>query len=162
MEYKIRQKYFSLGDSFSIKDMHDKDLFIVQAKIFSFGNKLKIFNLAGEELVYIEQKLFKFMPEYHIYMNNRQVAMIKKEFTFFKPKLFIQSDIGRFEVDGNIFGYDFNVLKNGKVVARITKKIFSWTDSYQAYIDDYEDQALMLALVIVIDQVFHDNNSNNG
>lgn len=162
MEYKVRQKVFSIGDKFTIRDMNDNDMFYVQGKIFSFGNKLRILDLANNELVYIEQKIFRFLPEYNIYMHNRHVAMVKKEFSFFKPKLYIQSDLGSFEVEGNIFAYDFNVKKDNRIVASVSKKFFSWSDSYKVYIDDREDQVLMLALVIVLDQVFHDNNSNNS
>jgi len=162
VEYKIRQKIFSFGDKFAIKDMNDRDMYYVHGKIFTIGNKLRILDLQNRELVYIEQKIFRFLPEYHIYMNNVHVAMVKREFSFFRPKLYIESDLGRFDVDGSVFAYDFNVRKNGRVVATVSKKFFSWTDTYKVSIDDGEDQVLMLALVIVLDQIFHDNNNNSN
>lgn len=162
MRYKIRQKVFSIGDKFTIKNQYEDDVYSVQGKVFSFGDKLRICDMAGNELIYIEQKVFKFLPEYHIYMNNSHVAMVKKEFTFFKPRLYIESSQGRFEVDGGFLAHNFTVAKNGHIVASVDKRILSWSDTYDVDISDSENQALMLALVIVIDQIFHDNNKNNN
>lgn len=162
MEYKIRQKIFSFGDKFTIKDMNDNDIYYVQGKVFTIGNKLSIFDLQNRELVYIEQRLFRFLPEYHIYMNKAHVAMVKSQFSFFRQKLYIQSDLGRFDVDGSVFAYDFNVRKDGRIVATVTKKFFSLSDTYHVSVDDGEDQVLMLALVIVLDQIYHDGDHNSN
>lgn len=162
MRYYIQQKIFSFSDEFTIKNAQGDDIFKVKGKLMSFGNKLRIYSMDGRELVYIEQKLFRFLPEYHIYIDNTYGAMVKKEFTFMKPKLYIESKFGNFNVEGNFFQHNFDVFKNGSTVASIDKKIMSWSDSYEVGIADTENQVFMLALVIVIDQIFHDNKNNNN
>lgn len=161
MRYQIRQKIFSFGDNFVIRGENEEPRFIVKGKVISFGDKLSLQDLNGNELFYIEQKLFKFLPEYHIYSNTAHVAMVKKEFSFFKPRFFIESQYGAYEMEGNIFGYDFQIIKNGRIVAEINKKWFAFSDTYGVDIDNNEDQAFLLAMVIVIDQVIHDDNHNN-
>lgn len=161
MRYQIRQKIFSFGDNFVIRGENEEPRFIVKGKVFSFGDKLSLQDINGNELYYIEQKLFKFLPEYHIFNNAAQAAVVKKEFSFFKPRFLIESRYGSYEMEGNIFGYDFQIIKNGRIVAVVNKEWFSFSDTYGVEIDNNEDQAFLLALVIVIDQVIHDNEGNN-
>ena len=118
--------------------------------------------MAGNELYYIEQRVFRFLPEYYLYSNGQQVACIKREMSFFKPKLNIQSVYGNFEVVGNFVGMNFDILRNNMLAASISKKWISFSDSYQVDISDNEDHAFILTLAIILDQIFHDNNHNNG
>lgn len=157
VRYIIRQKVFSFGDSFTIKDEMQNDRYIVKGKVFSFGDKLRIYDMAGNEVVYIEQKMFKFLPEYNIYLNGQHAARVKKEFKLFSHKFNIESSMGQYTVEGNFFGFDFNILKNGNLVATISKKFFAFSDTYGVDISDNENQPFLLALVIVIDQVVHDD-----
>lgn len=156
MRYQVRQRIFSFGDSFTIKNEYGDDVFRVLGKVFSFGNKLSIENMNGQELVYIEQQLFKFLPQYTIYMNGSDVGTVRKEFTFFSPCFNIESVFGNYEMEGEIFSHEFEILKNGRVVAQVSKAWFSFSDTYGVDIADTEDQAFMLALVIIIDQVLYD------
>ena len=162
MQYKIRQKIFSFGDNFTIKDDRDQDRYIVRGKVFAIGDKLKIEDLQGNEQVYIEQKVFRLLPEYNIYSSGKHLATVKKELTFLKPRFNIKSVMGNFQIRGDFLGHDFKILKNNHVVASLSKKWLSFSDTYMVEISDDEDQAFMLALVIVIDQVLHDDNHNNN
>ena len=157
MRYVIRQKFFSLGDSFAIKDEMGNDVFIVRSQLLSFGKKLRIFDLLENELCYIEQKLFKFMPEYNVFIAGEHVANVKKKFTFFKQNFLITSSFGEYKIEGDFWAREFEILKNNHLVARISKQFFSFTDTYGVDIDDIEDQISNLALAIVIDMVCHDD-----
>ena len=46
--YQIREKIFSLGDNFKIKDEMGRDAFTVRSKIMSLGNKLAFEDMAGK------------------------------------------------------------------------------------------------------------------
>jgi uncharacterized protein YxjI len=45
MRYVVRQKIFSLGDSFTIKDEGGNDIFVVRSQFLSLGHKLRIYDL---------------------------------------------------------------------------------------------------------------------
>ncbi len=162
MRYKIRQKIFSFGDNFTIKDERDQDQFNVRGKVFAIGDKLKIEDMEGKELAYIEQKVFRLLPEYNIYLLGKQVATVKKEFTLLKPRFNIDSTMGNYKIEGDFLGHEFQIISNGEIVVSVSKKWFSLSDTYMAEIKDEENQAFMMALVIVIDQVLHDKNHNNN
>jgi uncharacterized protein YxjI len=158
MKFLIQQKVFSIGDNFKIKDEFENDRYIVKGKVLSLGGKLRIYDMAENELVYIEQKLLKLMPEYNVYMGGQHVAKVKKEFTLLKNKFDIQSSMGEYAIDGDFFGWDFKINKNGIPVAEVSKKFFAFADTYGVEVAQGENEAFMLALVIVIDQVLHKNN----
>lgn len=162
MKYLVRQRLFSFNDSFNITDEFDRPIFQIEGKIFTIGNKLNIYDMNGNKRIYIEQKLFRFLPEYEIYEDDKIVARVKKQLTFFKPKLDIESDYGIFQIEGDVFGYNFSILKNGRVVAAVNKKLISFSDTYAVEVAEGEKDDFILALIIVIDQVLHDNSHNNS
>lgn len=161
MKYLIRQKVFSFGDKFTIKDEFSEDCYQVVGKVFSLGNKLSLYDMQGRELYFIQQKLMKLMPEYHLLKGEDVVAVVKKKLTFLKARFEIESSLGHYTIQGSPFGYNFQILKDNQVVATISKQFFSMTDAYGIDISNNEDQAMMIALVIVIDQVVHENNSGS-
>jgi uncharacterized protein YxjI len=91
--------------------------------------------------------------------NDQELATVKQKFTFLRPKFTITSIYGDFVLDGvDIWAHSFKLFKNGRLVATVSKKFFSWTDSYGVEISsDDEDHAFILALVIILDQVIYDN-----
>jgi uncharacterized protein YxjI len=46
--YQIREKIFSLGDNFKIRDELGQDVFTVRSKLFSLGNKLILEDMCGK------------------------------------------------------------------------------------------------------------------
>ena len=160
MRVNIKQKIFSFGDKFSVTTQDGTPIIYVEGKVFSVGNKLNVLDAQGDELFYIEQKLFKLLPEYRIYSGGEEVAFLKKEFSFLKPKINITSAYGDFTIDGDIFGYNFNINKKGKTVGVVSKKFVAFSDSYT--LDIYEEEEnipFLITLTIVIDQILHDRDN---
>ena len=90
MKLYIKQKVFSWGDKFTVKDVNGEDRYFVEGEIFSWGKKLHVYDMCGNEVAFIQQKLFSFLPRYFVYVGDAQVAEIVKEFTFFFPKYSIE------------------------------------------------------------------------
>lgn len=160
MKYQIRQRVFSLGDRYNIKDEFGDDRYVVSSEIFSFGHKLRIEDLSGNELIYIEQELFHFLPVYNIYSGGQLAASVKKELSFFKAKFDIESSNGNYSIEGDYLSHEFSIMKNGIEAACVSKQWFAFSDTYGVDIADFEDQPLMLALAIVVDEVLYDNHGN--
>lgn len=162
MRYIVREKVFTIGNKFQIKDDQGIPRFEVVGKVFTIGKKLNIYDMIGNNVAYIEQKIFRFLPEYNIYLNNQLGATIKQKLSFFKHRFSIESDFGDFDVEGDIFAYNFSIYKNGREVARVNKKWISFSDTYMVDIDNNENQAFILSIVIVLDQVLHDYTPQNN
>jgi uncharacterized protein YxjI len=159
MRYVIRQKLLSWGSDFVIKDADGRDAFFVDGKAFTFGNKLSFQDMAGNELVFIRQQVMSWGPTYTIEREGRVFATVKKElFTFFKSKF--EVDVpgpNDYSVEGDFLDYEYAFTRpNDGVVARVSKKWFAWQDTYGIDIVDGEDDVLILATAVVIDQVSHE------
>lgn len=151
MRYFIKQEVFSWRDRFMIKDEEEKDAYYVEGEIFSLGKKLRIYDINDQEVMYIEQKLWKLLPEFHLYVGAKQVAMIKKEFKIFKNDYAIYGP--NWKIDGDIWAHDYVITERGKVIADISKRWFSWGDAYEIDIRDPRQEDILLGAVIVIDCV---------
>ena len=106
----------------------------------------------------LKQRLFTFLPKYEIYINNRLLGEIHKEFTFFKPKFNIT--FNNYTVDGDFFDWDYDVYRDGIKVSSINKEIFKLTDTYT--ITTSEEEALISLMIVLASDSIKDRNSNNN
>jgi uncharacterized protein YxjI len=71
-------------------------------------------------------------------------------------------DAAGIEVQGNWWDMDFEVYQNGNVIGSVSKKWFTWGDSYELQIMNDEMEPLLVALVVAIDCAKSDQNSGAG
>jgi uncharacterized protein YxjI len=91
------------------------------------------------------------MPRYYVFCDDRQVAEIKKEFTFFFPQYSIEG-LG-WEINGSFMAHDYEITKNGHPIVSISKEWMTWGDSYELNITNPQDELVALAVVLTIDCV---------
>ena len=151
MRLYIKEKVFSWGDKFTVKDASGADKYIVEGEVFSWGKKLHVYDMMGREVAFIKQEVWSWMPTYYVFCNGLQVAEIKKEFTFFFPKYSIEG-LG-WEIDGRFMAHDYEITKAGCTIVTISKEWMTWGDSYELDITDPADELVALAVVLTIDCV---------
>jgi uncharacterized protein YxjI len=157
MKLFIKQKVFSWNDKFTIKDETGTDRYFVEGEIFSFGKKLHVYDAYQTERIFLQQKVWSFMPRFFVFVDGLQVAEIVKEFTFMKPKY---SVLGlNWEVNGNFWAHDYEILNQGHVVVTIKKEWLTWGDTYVLDINDARDEINALAVVLAIDAVMAQQSS---
>jgi len=130
----------------------------VDGKAFSIGDKLSFQDMHGNELAYISQKILSFKRRYKIYRGENLFAEVVKELTFFKDKYTV--DIpgpNDYEVSGDFWDHEYRFIRNGREVAQVSKKFFTWSDTYGIDIVDGEDDITILATAVVIDLVNQDD-----
>ena len=158
MKLYIKQKIFSWNDQFSVYDSLENELFTVKGEFFSFGKKLAIFDRNGNELYRIEQELFRFRPRYHIVKNGEVQATVVKEFSMFTPYYTVEGP--GWEVQGDFWDHDYEILDAGRPIASVQKHWFTWGDTYEISVDERAyDPVAALAVAIIIDCVL-DNQDN--
>lgn len=81
----------------------------------------------------------------------RQVAEIKKAFTFLLPKYTINGL--NWEINGSFMAHDYQITQNGNPIVSIRKEWMTWGDSYELNISDPRDEILALSVVLTIDCV---------
>ena len=151
MKLYIKQKVFSWGAKFTVKDENGSDRYFVQGEVFSWGRKLHVTDLNGREVAFIQQKVFSFLPKYFVFVNGQQIAEIVKEFTFLKPKYRIEGL--DWDINGRFLAHDYEITRNGRTIVTIQKEWMTWGDSYELDIADPRDEIVALSVVLTIDCV---------
>lgn len=151
MKLYIKQKVFSWRDRFRIYDEFENDKYYVEGEVFTLGKKLHLYSSGGQEMSYIHQKVMSFLPKYYINVNGTDIAQVVKEFTFFRQKYTV-SGLG-WTVEGDFWQHEYRILSEDRVIAAVSKRWFSWGDTYEIDIAESVDEIVALSVVLVIDAV---------
>lgn len=162
MRYMMKEKFWSIGDEFTISDLNGTPHFWVKGQAFSWGDKLSFQDMQGNELAFISQKLFSFMPRYEIYRRSELFAQVTKEFSWFNKEFLLDvPGPNDYQINGNFWAHEYTFQRAHGNVARVSKEYFSWSDTYGVDIADGEDDIAILCAVLVIDQVLDDEQRRN-
>lgn len=157
MKFYVKQKVFSLKDKFFIKDENQKEMYQVQGKFMSLSNKLELQNLEGEVILKSHKKVFSLSPTYFIFdKDDHELVTIRKKVFSIRPKFTVTKGHTDLMVEGSLFAHSFQIVEGTNVLASIQKKVFSFGDSYEIIINDERDTEVFLFIVIIIDQVIHE------
>lgn len=157
MRYVMKQRLFSWGDDFYIRDAQERDVFFVDGKALSWGDQLSFQTLDRQELAFIKQKVLSWGPTYEIHRGGELVAVVtKKLFTLFTCQFVVDvpgpDDL---QARGDFSDHEYTFTRGDRTVATVSKQWFSWTDTYGVDIADGEDDVLILASSVVIDMACH-------
>ena len=149
MQLLFKQRFFSWFDSYDIYDVSGNILFSVEGKL-SWGHCLHILNAAQEHVGTVQERVLTFLPKFEIYEREEYVGCIKKEFTFFRPCFTL--DFDDWEVLGNFMEWDYSIQSGARgEIARVSKEILQWTDTYVIDVHDPKDALRVLMIVLSID-----------
>jgi uncharacterized protein YxjI len=161
MKFYIKQKVFSLGDKFSVLDEQQNEVFQVKGKIFSLANNIDFFDMQGNIILQASKKVFQLLPKYTITnIEGYPLVTVQRRFSLM-PRFDVLKGSEELTIEGSLFAHSFQVLRNGEVIASISKQIFSFGDFYEIELHVSNEVELYLFIVIVIDQVVHEN-KNRG
>ena len=154
----MKQKWLSFGDDYVVKDAAGNEIFYIDGKVFTLRTTLLVQDMGGRELATIQKKILSWGPTYEIYRGGALAAIVKKSlFTFFRCEFTVDvpgpDDL---VADGSFGDYEYVFRRSRGPVASVSKRFFSWTDSYGIDIADGQDDVLIIASAVVIDQCCHE------
>lgn len=148
MKLYIKQKVFSLGERFYVKDELGNDVYYVEGSFLRIPKKFEIFSLDNELVATIERQMFRLLPHYNISTFNEEIT-IKKDFTFLRSRYQVFEK--NWSVQGDFLAHNYDITSNTETIMHIQKHWFTWGDSYELNINKSENALLALAIVIVVD-----------
>jgi uncharacterized protein YxjI len=150
MKLLLKQKMFSLFDSFDIYDEDGNVAYKVKGQL-AIGHKLKIYNPHGDEVGQVNQKLIAITPTFEMYEKGKKVGTLKKKlFKLFGSAYSIES-LG-WTAKGNFTEWNYKIEdSNGNLVATIGKQLLSLTDTYVLDVVHPQHGLYVLMFVIAID-----------
>lgn len=149
MKLLFKQRFFSWFDSYDIYDESGNTVYVVKGEL-SWGHLLRIYDAAGNDLGMIKEKVLTWLPKFEMYLGDRYIGCISKEFSFFKPRYNI--DCNGWQINGDWLEWD-DTIQNaaGRSVAMVSKEIWNWTDTYVINVSDPQDALYVLMMVLAID-----------
>jgi len=161
----LKQQVFSWRDRFYVKDEAGIDCYYVEGEIFSWGKKLHIYDISGREVAFIRQKVMSWLPKYFVEIQGRVVCEIVKEFTFFKPSYRLDgtpaSPWAALRVDGDFWAHEYSLYDGQRQIMHLSKKWFTWGDSYELDIAQVQDELLCLCVALAVDCALEQQSNNN-
>lgn len=155
MQFEIRKRAFSLGDSYTIKDAQGNAAYTVKSTILSIGHQLDLFDMAGNSVAHVRQRVLSLAPDYEISRAGQLVAEVRRDLmSFVHPHFTVQGPGGSYDIHGDWLNWNYTVESDGQQVARIGEQL-ALTDTYAVDIAEGTDIPTILCLVIVLDEVAH-------
>lgn len=163
MIYKMREKFFAIGDDFIIQDNAGNNVFVVDGKVLTLGDKLIFRDMARNELAVIKQKLLAWGPTYEIWRGGEVQAIVKKAlFTLFRQRFYVDVEgPDDLVAQGNFLDNEYTFTRCDQVVATVSKRWFTLRDTFGIEVAPGEDDILILASAVVIDLVRADVHKQN-
>ena len=157
-KYRMREKLFAIGDDFWIENDQGERVFKVNGKALRVRETLVLESPSGEELYRIQEKKLRVKDTMDIERDGRQVATVKKALlTPLRDRFSISVEGGDdMEAKGNIVDHEYKIERGGDDVAEVSRRWFRVRDTYGIEIKPGQDDALLLATAVCIDQMSHD------
>ena len=149
MELLFKQRLFSWFDSYDIYDEAGQTFYTVKGQL-SWGHCLNIYDAQGCFLSTVKERILTWLPKFEMYLGEQYIGCIRREFTLFHPKFTV--DCNGWQVEGDLWEWDYRVVdRNGQLIAKVTKELLNWTDTYIIDVVNPKDALCALMLVLAID-----------
>jgi uncharacterized protein YxjI len=154
----MREKMFAIGDDYWIETDGGQPAFTVDGKALRIRRTLILEAPDGDELFTIQRKLLSIRDTMEIERNGMTVATVKKALlTPLRDRFSIEVEGGGdMEAKGNIVDHEYEIERGGDKAAEVSKRWFRMRDTYGIEITEAQDDALILAITVCIDQMSHD------
>ena len=157
--YQMREKLVSIGDDFWIENEQGQKTFKVDGKALRVRDTLKFKDRNGNTLCQIQERKLRVKDSMEVEdANGKQVAMIKKALISpVRDRWTVKIKNGPdLDVKGNILNHEYKIGEGRDRVAEVSKKWFRIRDSYGVEIAPGQDDIVILAVTVAIDQMAHD------
>lgn len=175
-EFKLKEKYFSLsGDSFDIMNITTGEVvFKIKGNALSFKDSKKLHDSEGNALLKMSESLVSVHGRMHIedaVSKRTLLTLRKKSMLPLKGAKTVQAWRGKkddgdsdLECHGDLLRKDFTIKETptGRLLATVKRNCLTVSnilldkDSYVIRIEPQVDAALIVFLVIAIDEQYHD------
>jgi uncharacterized protein YxjI len=153
--YQMREKLFAIGDDFWVDTDDDRHAFKVNGKALRIRKTFILENASGDELIKIQEKKLSIRDRMELERDGERLATIKKALISpLRHRFAIELDNGtELSAKGNIVDHEYKIERDGDKIAEVSKRWFRIRDTYGIEVAAGEDDALILAAAICIDEM---------
>ena len=153
--YQMREKLFAIGDDYWIETENGDRVFKVNGKAMRARETFILESPSGDEIFKIQEKKLSIRDKMKIERDGDTVATVHKALiTPLRDRFDIElEEGGELSAKGNIVDHEYEIERDGNKVAEISKRWFRVRDTYGIEIAPGENDALILAATVCIDEM---------
>jgi len=155
MRYVIRERILSIGDDFWITDERGTRVFLVDGKALRLTETFELKDSSGAVIATIHKRLLSMRGTLEIEHDGAVIATVRR--ALISPlrhrSVIDLSDGSQLEAVGNILDKEFEIRGDAGTVAWISRSWFSIRDTYGVDVAPGENDVLILAIAICLDQI---------
>ena len=156
--YRMREKLLAIGDDFWVENAAGERAFKVNGKALRIRETFVLESPSGEELFKIQERKLRIRDTMKIERDGDTVATVQKALiTPLRDRFAIEvEDGGELSAKGNIVDHEYEIERDGRKVAEVSKRWFRIRDTYGIEIAPGQNDALLLAATVCIDEMASD------
>ena len=159
-EFILKEKMISLTDKGKIFNMNNEEIGSFRGKLIKIGNTYRIRDLGEVPVLTVQEKIISLRSTYKFFKggekdDDQYIGKLKRKLISIKPSYWFEdpNENTVFTMKGNIFALKFKIIKDGKEIAEISKKL--WKSILRGHYGvkmspDLDDESAMLILGIVL------------
>ncbi len=154
-KYRMQEKVFAIGDDFWIENDDGDRVFKVDGKALRVRDTFVLEDASGGELLKIQEKKLHIRDTMEIERGGKTVATVQKALiTPLRDRFSVEVEDGEdMEAKGNVVDHEYKIERGGDKVAEVSKRWFRVRDTYGIEVAPEQDDALILAVTVCIDQM---------
>ena len=170
-EFMLREKMVSLTDKGEIRNLENELLGTFRGNLIKIGNNYRIRDLNDVPVLTVQEKIISLRASYKFYKGGEKdddqlVGKLKRKLVSIKPSYWFEdpNENRVFTMKGSLSTLKFKILKDGKEVAEIRKKLWKslLKNTFGIKMSpDLDDDSAMLILGIVI-MLHHEKEENRN
>jgi uncharacterized protein YxjI len=130
--FKVDGKALRLRKTLVLADPHGRPVYEIQARVISIKDKMVVTNPRGRDIAVVKHALISPLRD----------CMTAN-----------MADGPDIDIRGNILNHEYTMERRGKRVAEVSKRWIALRDTYTVEIAGGEDEALILASTVVVEQM---------
>ena len=149
----MREQLLAIGDDYWIETDSGERAFEVDGKAMRMRKTFVLRDAAGAEVAKIQgRKVYPYLLRGMTIERPNGEATVRKALVGIRDRFKIEVEGGAdMQAHGNLIDHEYEIERDGKTVAAVSKKWFRIKDTYGVEIQPDEDDALLLAVTVCID-----------
>lgn len=151
----MREKLFAIGEDFWIENQDGDRVFKVDGKAVRVRSTFILKDASGDDLYKIQHKDLHIRDTMEVERDGGTAATVQKALISpLRDRFTIKLDGGgELSAHGNVVEHEFKIERDGDQVAEVSKRWFRVRESYGVQIAPGEDEALILAVTVCVDEM---------
>lgn len=152
--FVMREKLLSIGDDYWIEDDEGNKVYKVDGKALRARDTFKLEDTNGNEVAEIQERKLSIRGKMNIERGGKDLATVHKALIGIRDRFDIDlAGGGELKAKGNFLDHQYEIKRDGDVIAEISKKWVRVRETYGVAIEPGADVALILAITVAIDSL---------